>query len=488
LTVKGLSDARDGATWALSSLPTRARLLAGLWIVWTGVLVSWMWHNVRDDVFIHLLYAENLVEHGYLTYDGSTPSQGSSSLLYVLALAALSAIRRSIEWPKLVAVAGYAVVAGWTWRARRSLGAWVFVCAALLATPMAVRVLTDGMETSWSIVVAVALAHCAAAAPSSRPSTILRLIVLGAVAALLRMDLVVLVVAIVAADLVRGRKLSTGAWLAVGVAAGVALTTALAGHVISDGAVAKHASWSGAGRRLAVAAAAHGANLSFGLGLPLATGASWWCSSRAVTDRSRRWAAACVTLAGPLFWIAVVASNRVVYGVRYAIPTCVFAFVFNVASMPEARGALEPSPSWPRRARVGIVVVAALWIAEAALLRPVIGAQRRTLEALRGGHLERLAGRVGVAFEAGAIGYFTRGLMCDPNGLVDGRRTAELPLRARIAVCRDRGTTFSFLDAAQQRAFPEVARWPACGSYEIANLLRTDVYHLRVRPDVGCGP
>jgi hypothetical protein len=173
----------------------------------------------------------------------------------------------------------------------------------------------------------------------------------------------------------------------------------------------------------------------------------------------------------------------VAFGLRYAIPAYVFAFVWCALG----RRALEPRPGVRRSAVAAvIVVVAASWVVELVALAPVVRSQRTRLGAFQSKHLESLQGQTGLAYQAGEIGYFTRADICDLGGLVSGREMARLSAHERLAACLARRPAFAYLDEAELRAVPALATWSDCGALEIVNLERTDRLHLRVRPGVAC--
>jgi hypothetical protein len=119
---------------------------------WVG---AWIWvarYYYLDDALIHLRYADMLRENGFLTFDGVHPSYGTSSILYVALLTAAGGIVHSLFLPKVLSVTGYVALLGLTLRGALKAGGiarnlW-FLLLIVLASLMAVRWFTDGMETS----------------------------------------------------------------------------------------------------------------------------------------------------------------------------------------------------------------------------------------------------------------------------------------------------------------------------------------------------
>ena len=129
-----------------------------------GWIAGWIWfarYHLLDDALIHLRFADFLWRHGELTFDGVSSSYGTSSLLYVLILTPFRAVTDSPLLVKIVSSVFYvALLALVVAQAARTGGVqralWASTALAL-ASPMGVRWLTDGMETSLVALTSVAL-------------------------------------------------------------------------------------------------------------------------------------------------------------------------------------------------------------------------------------------------------------------------------------------------------------------------------------------
>ncbi len=247
----------------------RRWLLAGVAVAWVA---GWMWfarYHFLDDALIHLRYADFLWERGTLTFDGIVSSYGTSSLLYVLLLAPSRAVTDTPLAAKVLSSVFYVglitLVAGQSVRSaglQRAL--WVGIAVAVVS-PMGVRWLTDGMETSLVAIMSVALPLIAYRASAS-PSTPLRyagLAVLGATVFLLRVEMVLPVVAAsiglwLCSSKAREKTLSSGprvrrlasvalrdSGLLVGAIVCGLVIYVVFGQLLPDTAVAKSAGWGG---------------------------------------------------------------------------------------------------------------------------------------------------------------------------------------------------------------------------------------------------
>src|SRR5690242_10389373 len=150
-----------GSMRALPYLRPGRIAAAGAVIPYLGLMLWYSRYHLLDDALIHLRMAELLLEHGFVTTDGQAVTFGTSSPLFLLATAALHAAIASDFTTKILSVVAYvALVVLVTLLAKRSVGlerwSWAAL-AALTLSPMGIRWLTDGMETSLSVILALAL-------------------------------------------------------------------------------------------------------------------------------------------------------------------------------------------------------------------------------------------------------------------------------------------------------------------------------------------
>ncbi len=120
-------------------------------------------HFLLDDALIHVRSADLLLQVGFPTADGVTRSFADSSPLF-LALTALGlALGGSFTVPKLLSLAAFGalvallVVAAWRERHPQAR-AIVVALLVLVLSPFGVKWLTDGMETSLAVLLALMLA------------------------------------------------------------------------------------------------------------------------------------------------------------------------------------------------------------------------------------------------------------------------------------------------------------------------------------------
>jgi hypothetical protein len=83
--------------------------------------------------------------------------------------------------------------------------------------------------------------------------------------------------------------------------------------------------------------------------------------------------------------------------------------------------------------------------------------------------------------------YFTKGQVCDVNGVINGRAAAAAPEPSRLDNCLKREVEFVFVtqeNAAELigRSGARFADWPVCGAYLFQNVSETEPHYLAVSP------
>jgi hypothetical protein len=490
-----------------------------------GVVVALAWvacelwvtrYYQVDDALIHLRYAHYLRTQGFLTFDGIHKSGGCSSLLYVGLLSALERWASTPFLPKLFSVAVYVVVLaavlifGRREVAQDTRRLWVGLFI-LFISPMAIRWLCDGMETGWTVLVALILGRVSSArapGPDRSVGWYALLVVLGFLTVILRVELSLLIaIASIAAALLAVE--GTVPWrsnlkalfaiphrashLAVGGCLGVMATLYLRGHLLPDSAVAKAAGHVVVGQLWGVARA-FAASFSFGLGL-----LAIWVYSLLVLLKAGapRHHAASLLIANsvlPVILAATVIRGQYVHGVRYFLWPVVFMIAWNLNVLSQMRlheESLE-GRSWPNRfgsefALASIASLGLLWAVEAHAVQRIAGDTSRSLLEMRSDHLEALEDKLGVAVDVGAISYFSKAPICDPAGVVNGRQMAQMTFKERAKYCAAQSPAFAYVNATQIGELSPLMNfdsWRLCREYRLSNVGHIDMHYLMLRPDI----
>lgn len=439
-----------------------------LWILlaWAAALTVAARHAMLDDALIHLRYASVLHDKHFISYDGIHPSYGTSSLLYVAVLALLRALTISPLLPKVVSVIAYAVLLSIAFRLSRA-NRLAVALTIVLVSPMAVRWLTDGMETSLVCVFSLALPILL-----HRRAHPVLLAVIAAAICVLRVELGLLVGIGVLLMLALGERVRAAS-LCVGAALGYALVTVLMGHLLPDTAVAKTGL-----SHLAVfyeAAFETAASLSFGCGAALL-----WILSAIAAWRAGRRQTLIANLPFPVLILLAAARGQQIQGIRYLIWPLLFSTTWNL---------LAASAGWPvlgpRLKYAAIAAVAVAWAFELPIALRIDRGRSQTFTEMRSSHLDRLRGE-GAAADVGFIGYFSQAPICDAKGLVNGRAAAAMTGDERVRACIASHPAFLFATGEQLAALSSFSQfhrpdWLECGSVTFQNVGGQDRHWLLVR-------
>jgi hypothetical protein len=469
-------------------------LSAGLWL-WFGR------RHVLDDALIHLRFADNLARTHHLTFDGLTRSHGASSLAYVGLLSALDSfgLVGSPFGPKVLSLIGYlALVALLLGVHRRHLEDQRWLWLALLyswTSPMAIRWLSDGMETSLVVVCSVTLAWVSRQNADGRPSLFIWLFVaaLGACTVLLRVELTLLIVIaslslwiVTLGTASYLRNTISNAHLASGAALGVALTILLTGSLLPDTALAKEAmpfSLSHVRTILASTASA----LSFGIGtIAIWLLTAWLAYPRATSTQREVVAWVIANSPFPLLVVLIVMRGQQVQGFRYLVWAPAFSLTWNICGFfrsPEG-SFLVPGTLRRNLGAAGAMFALFAYGGESWAVKRVMDGRSQTLDRMLHARFADLSGVPLVAGDIGFVSYFSNAQVCDMSGLVHGRAVASMTRDQRIRRCVADAPMAAFLTAPQYHELSkwlEIDSWYVCGIFDFTNLGDSDRHYLLVQ-------
>lgn len=494
-------------------------VLAGTLLVW---LSAWIWlarYHLLDDALIHLRYANFLWDQGELTFDGVESTYGASSLLYVFLLALTRGLTESALAVKVVSSVFYlALLALVVWQAIGAKGLpralWTAMGLALIS-PMGVRWLTDGMETSLVAAVSVALplvAYRAAASPASSAARYAALALFGGLLFMLRVEMGLLVAFasvglwLQRLEASRGQsspappryRLATIAvresHLLAGALAGALVVYLAFGQLLPDTAVAKSAGAVGLLDGLRNLASPIASSLTLGVGLSLTWATSALTALKAtLEDKRGLWSLVAVNAVLLVLLVGIAVRGQQLAGFRNVMWALLFMSAWNILRVPRAfqiPGWLRDAVAW--RTGKGKVVVAvalaglvAAWAVEGYFVKRIVDDRSHALLDMRSHGLERLTGRPGVAFDIGFVAYFSQAAICDVHGLVNGREFARLTQPERAARCAERSPVFAFATPSQAAfvgRYVDMDSWTVCHRYLFTNFRVPEAHYLLIEP------
>lgn len=478
--------------------------------VWLVVWLRLSWPAVQDDAFIHLRYAVNLLHVHKISYDGIHSDYGTSSLLYVWLLASLRALFLSPVLPRAVSsIFHLTLFAGLAMAFSRALRpaprlAWGFalILLAILVTPMAVRWLDDGMETSLTLCMISLLAFsisrlCHTEAISRR--SFAWLLALGFVITLARVEFLLLMtlasctlaLARIESPLpnsprTRLRLIGSSSAPMLGGLAAAGLIELCMHSLVPDTAIAKANAGAPWFSTLHATSSVFASAMSMGTTLLL----FWILTASAVIVYKRRVSLSMLAanLPLPIVLVLVIQRGQEVQGIRYFVWTLLYPILWNIL---ELRWSEERPPRLSAQllklSSYGVVCL--LLVAapiESVLLYREFGAREHSLAQFRMQHLERLRPLKLVAFDVGYVGYFTQSPLCDMAGLVNGRASAALPFEDRVKACAAEHPDYAFVSGFSLWELSndlDLKGWSICSEYDLANLRAADWHYLIASPE-----
>jgi len=466
-------------------------LVSGAGLLWIAAWIGFSRYALLDDALIHLRYAQTSLRAGFMTFDGMTFSYGTSSPLYVGLLAVLSAATASALLPKVVSVVFYLalllLVAGFAAEGREGRAGWILL-GLLLLSPMAIRWLTDGMETSLAALFAVLLAtQTVAGGTRGRPWVPWLCFTLGAAIVLTRIELSLAIFFALAGAL---PLVPPSLWarrhlpLALGGIGSLAALQILFGHVLPDTAMAKRTAPVSFWEALFQVERSTLSSLTLGAGLSILWLLSLLHGLR-TADRRGRIALLTCNLLFPSLVALIAIRGQILHGVRYLLWVYLFLIAWNLCAQARFPGRAE---LWPRGLRLWIVagVLLVLWIFEGRAVARVLEARNEMFLAMRSDALHRLSGATGAGFDVGFIGFFSQARILDLNGLVNGRAVAKLKPEQRLRRLSAANPDFLFVTGPQAKSlapFLDVGAYRVCHQYRAATLTADQVYFLATRSD-----
>ena len=334
-------------------------------LVWLSFWLVLRRHAFLDDTLIHLHYADMLHRHHFITFDGIHHGFGTSSLLYVSLLAFLRGFFASPLLPKVVSDTAYLILIGVVLalfvkfrenRLSQLLLAELCIC---LLSPMGIRWLTDGMETSLTILSVVLLAIITGKEQEDRPRSggrFLLLAVFGAALVFLRIELALLValsclsILVVKASKQQGlvRAALEASPLAIGAVLAMVAVRILMGSLLPDTALAK-SSHRISIEPLILTLQVLASSLILGVGAALCWAQSLLLAARRIIRSGRQVQTQlfCLALENCAIFIVVGLSclrGQAIQGVRYVIWPFVFGIVANASRLASDRAEQVPVP------------------------------------------------------------------------------------------------------------------------------------------------
>ena len=191
--------------------------------------------------------------------------------------------------------------------------------------------------------------------------------------------------------------------------------------------------------------------------------------------------------------LAIILRQQIIQGYRYFIfieffiaQFCIYRLARIDASATVLTGFLPRT--WDRiPVYVAIICAAAALAYDLRRMSVINQGRSETLIKFTELNLAQLRGLHGVAWDVGMIGYFSKGQILDPNGLVNGRQFAALSRIKRLnQICQSKDIKFIFVNTGQLEAIRkciDTDGWVSLGAFNFPNFSgHLDTHWLFVSP------
>jgi hypothetical protein len=474
--------------------------------------VAESWHHFLDDAFIHMRYAENLKKLGIFTYNGAQVDFGISSPGYAASLSLSVPIDTDSNpmIPKYYSVFFYFVAIAFVaflLASTENLKVAGVLFLAALASPSAVRWLTDGMETSIVVLLAITIAWFLNGVLERKNylDTCLLALLLS-IAPFFRVEFFALtlfaLVLTIWSAVVNKRKLAL-AVLAIVLSPlpACAFYLIVFGSILPDTAAAKSL-----GMELQLhdlidylksILRAHAASplfVSLMLGSAVFSGVKFSEYMRSAPQNGRRDAAFELLLIAAMFFsffALLIVRGQVVQGIRHFIWIEVFivAFLLIRVSRRYLRKTTQEVNLFKNKAfavLISLIMVTNLY--EYYIFKPVFDGRSASFLEMRSRATDDYKEEACVAYDVGFFGYFFGCQLFDMNGLVSGPEVARMSKFERLAQVAENQPTLLFLSGAQfdeLLAYLKVPQdqWVILGQYDFPNVSgNSDTHYLLSTP------
>ena len=491
-------------------------VVLALIVFWLVFWLSRTRYAMLDDALIHLRYAANLHQLHMFSYDGLHPNFGASSLAYVGLLSMLRGFTTSPLLPKVTSVIVYLAlimtVTAFALGLRAALATRALAYGMLLCllSPMGIRWLSDGMETSLVILAVFVLTWLAdREAHSATISFSHELVMLAAgfLLVLLRIESLSLI-AILTVMIFLARRSAhfetaprpsflSSAVSSLALPAGALLAALLVrayfGTLLPDTAIAK------TGRPTLAIAHAGLQVIASSFVLGIGTLLLWlisvvflWRAFRishaAGEPVNSSWSSLIANAYFPTVLVLACIRGQRIEGVRHVLWTIEFSLAWNILQLVRWDRCHQDIQVMPAAFIRGAVYAVAIFLA---LLLPVdwmiaqrvMGQRAQTFIRMRDSDFHQLQGKVVIAGDVGFIGYFTGGQVCDLDGLVNGRSAAQSTPDQRYQSCAQKHPAALFLSRGQMEhlgRYIDLHQWVTCRTYDFVNVRTLDRHFLLV--------
>ena len=467
-------------------------------------------NHFLDDTFIHLKIAKNIIENGIYSFNGSEKDFSTSSVLYTSILSIGLRIWDSPYLVKIINVVVYFLIYSLTTifllntKNLKSLILSLFLIG--MSSPLGVRWLTDGMESSLVILFSIIISYILYSVTEFQALEYKKIYYFLTfffcfLSILLRIEFAFIIVWFIFVSMISRlflkEKLGFNIYASRIYPLVLSLLTSFSFLYINFRSFTPDTSIAKAGKNydlnfFIIVLKAHLSASLFGVALILSSLISLYLINtrpNKLNQNNQKYFANLINFSLPIMIILILIKGQIIHGVRYFLFLETFLISFNllICNRYDCKQLIKFKKNYQY---FFIPLIISTWIIhDFNVLNRISKGRSETFLNMSNQDLSCLHNRKLLAWDVGMIGYFSKAYILDSNGLVNGREFAKLSKDQRLKqFINNEKIDYVFANNYQIdeiEKYIDLKKWINLGSYEFPNFNRNskDIHYLLKSPD-----
>ena len=470
-------------------------------------------NHFLDDTFIHLRIARNIIEKGIYSFNGIKKDFSTSSPLYTTILSLGLRIWDSPYLAKTINiifyVLNYSLISIFLLRTKNLNSLILSIFLIGFSSPLGVRWLTDGMESSLVMLFAMIIAFILYSINKVKAGEYKKIFFFitfffCSLSILLRIEFAFIILWFIFSSVFTrsfsDKKLGFNNFLSRKLPLFLSLLTSFSIIYINFGSFTPDTSLAKGGLKYDLSyfafnlIRAHVSASIFGVSLILSLFISLYSiykNSNNLNQNNQINFAYLINLSLPAIILLILIKGQMIQGIRYFIFIETFLISFNLLICNEyyLKKFTEHKKNYRYYIYLFIPLLISPWLwHDFDVLNKISYGRTQTFLNLSNQDLRCLNNKNLIAWDVGMIGYFSKSVILDPNGLVNGRELAKLSEDDRLnQFIENNNLDYVFVNDKQMRQvgkYLNLTKWIKLGSYSFPNFNKNsqDIHYLLKSP------
>lgn len=470
-------------------------------------------NHFLDDTFIHLKIASNIVEKGIFSFNGITKDFSTSSPLYTTLLSFGLRIWESPYLAKTLNIIfyffNYSLISIFLLRTKKLNSLILSIFLVGISSPLGIRWLTDGMESSLVMLFSMVIAFILYSINKVKAKEYKKIFFFitfffCSLSILLRIEFAFIIVWFIFASIVSKvfseKKLGFNNFLSRIFPLFLSLLTSFSIIYINFGSFTPDTSLAKGGLKYDLSffafnlIRAHISASIFGVSLIVTLIISLYAlnkSRKSLNQNNKRNFVYLINLSLPVLIFLIFIKGQMIQGIRYFIFIETFLISFNllICNEYDFKQFINHKKNYQYFIYLFIPLLISPWLwHDFNVLNKISYGRSQTFLNLSNQDLRCLNNKNLMAWDVGMIGYFSKSVILDPNGLVNGREIAKLSEDDRLNhFIKNNHIDYVFVNDKQMKEagkYLKLTKWINLGSYSFPNFKKNsqDIHYLLKSP------